>query len=406
MKTDLNNIVQEKVMKVLVDNNLVPRNDASSDGEKAEAPPTAESPVERELGARKKDKKKKKDKKNNTVENQDNVNNEEGILYDNMDKIPKHQINKGLKNKFGPETWSEVSDSEENEKIEEVNTWAKKTSITSKKKVDTEAKEPPMINLENLLKKKNVYNSRKEEVEDKFNDARNWLGLVMDIEDIRRYTWSYKVKESDQTILNAHCYNDNRLEAITAKLEQSAWINKRQITIQEYYFTTAGGLIAWVKLGKVLVDLIHSRAITASSRNFRTITFTPKLARNRRTSLDKILLEYKKKDSDFRFIIRNGTDDLTVLVKRISEHQHIPYRKYDLHNLGAISPLKPDTPVSEEDRLDEAAGSSSTDGYIPPKSGRRDFLAKDEIFNRLKGFLDGFKAQDDQNKTRVNQAQS
>merc|ERR1711954_507379 len=217
---------------------------------------------------------------------------------------------------------------------------------------------------------------------------------------------SHKTKESDITILNAHCYNDNRLEAITAKLEQSAWINKRQIQIQEYYFTTAGGLIAWVKLGKVLVDLIHSRAITASSTNFRTITFTPKLARNRRTSLDKILLEYKKKDADFRFIIRNGTEDLTVLVKRISEHQHVPYRRYDIHNLGAISPLKPVTPVSEEDKLDEAAGSTSRDGYISPKSGRRDFLSKDEIFNRLKGFLGGFKAQDDQNKARVNQAQS
>merc|ERR1712081_150504 len=219
------------------------------------------------------------------------------------------------------------------------------------------------------------------------------------------YTWSYKVKESDVTILNAHCYNDNRLEAITAKLEQSAWINKRQITIQEYYFTIAGGLIAWVKLGKTLVDLIHSRAITASSRNFRMITFTPKLARNRRTSLDKILLEYKKQDSDFRFIIRNGSDDLTVLVKRISDHQHVPYRKYDLHNLGAISPLKPETPATEEDKLGEASGSSSPDGFISPKSGRRNFLAKDQIFSRLKGFLDGFKPQEEQTRTRVNQTQ-
>merc|ERR1711954_627839 len=212
---------------------------------------------------------------------------------------------------------------------------------------------------------------------------------------------SHKTKESDITTLNAHCYNANRLEAITAKLEQSAWINKRQIQIQEYYFTTAGGLIAWVKLGKVLIDLIHSRAIAASSRNFRTITFTPKMARNRRTSLDKILLEYKKQDSDFRFIIRNGTDDLNVLVKRISEHQHVPYRKYDLGNLGAIPPLKPETPASEDEKLGEASGSASPDEFISPKSGRKDFLAKDQIFSRLKGFLDGFKPQEEQVKARV-----
>merc|ERR1711954_40039 len=140
------------------------------------------------------------------------------------------------------------------------------------------------------------------------------------------------------------------------------------------------------------------------SRNFRTITFTPKMARNRRTSLDKILLDYKKQDSDFRFIIRNGTDDLNVLVKRISEHQHVPYRKYDIGNLGAISPLKPETPASEDEKLGEAAA-VSTDGFISPKSGRKDFLAKDEIFSRLKSFLDGFKPQEVQNKTRVNKDQ-
>merc|ERR1711954_279707 len=104
--------------------------------------------------------------------------------------------------------------------------------------------------------------------------------------------------------------------------EQSAWINKRQIDVKDYDFTTAGGLIAWVKLGKVLVNEIHSRAIRAASKHFCTINFTPKLARDRHTSIDKILLEFKKAELDFRYIIRNGEDDLSVLVKRSSEQQH------------------------------------------------------------------------------------
>merc|ERR1711954_479505 len=157
-----------------------------------------------------------------------------------------------------------------------------------------------------------------------------------------------------QTILNADNYDNNRVEAITAKLEQSAYINKRQIVIQDYYFTTSKGLIAWVKLGKVLVDEIHATAIRAASKNFRTITYTPKLARDRRNSLDKILLDFKKHEPDFRYIIRNGDNDLKVLVKRISEMNHMPYRKYELQNLGALSPLKPTPPMNEDDRQDVA----------------------------------------------------
>ena len=104
--------------------------------------------------------------------------------------------------------------------------------------------------------------------------------------------------------------------------------------------------------------------------------------------MDKVLLDFKKHEPDFRYIIRNGDNDLKVLVKRVSELNHVPYRKYELQHLGALSPLKPTTPVAEEDRQDVAG---SSDGFSSPKSsGRPGFLPKEEIFQRLQGFLDGF----------------
>merc|ERR1712081_17399 len=140
-------------------------------------------------------------------------------------------------------------------------------------RIQRNSKEPPMLDLENMQKKQSKYKSQKEEIVDKFDDANNWLGLKMEIEEVRKYTWNHKTnkKESDHTILYGDAYKDDREEAITAKLEQSAWINKKQIVIHNFYFTTAGGLIAWVKLGKVLVKEIHSRAIRAASKNFWTI---------------------------------------------------------------------------------------------------------------------------------------
>merc|ERR1711954_202956 len=214
-----------------------------------------------------------------------------------------------------------------------------------------------MLNLEKLHKTQTKYNSQKEEVVDKFYDANNWLGLKMEMEEVRKYTWNHKTakKESDHTILYGDAYKDDREEAITAKLEQSAWINKKQIVINDFYFTTAGGLIALVNLGKVMVREVHNRAIRASSKHFRTINYTPKLARDRQTSLDKILLDFKKVEPDFRYLIKNDKEDLSVLVKRSSEQQHMPFRKYNLKNLGSLSPLKPLTPLSEEEKLNEAA---------------------------------------------------
>ena len=53
-----------------------------------------------------------------------------------------------------------------------------------------------MINLENLLKSQNKYSSRKEEVESNFDDADNWLGVKMEIKEVRKYTWSHKKQES------------------------------------------------------------------------------------------------------------------------------------------------------------------------------------------------------------------
>merc|ERR1711954_536035 len=102
--------------------------------------------------------------------------------------------------------------------------------------------------------------------------------------------------------INADAYDDNHVKAITSKIKQSAWINKRQINIKEYYFTTAGGLIVWVKLVSNLVAEIHCRAVRAASKTFRTVTFTPKLARDRKSSINQLLIDCKKTNSDFCYI--------------------------------------------------------------------------------------------------------
>ena len=62
-------------------------------------------------------------------------------------------------------------------------------------------------------------------------------------------------------------------------------------------------------------------------------TFIPKIARDRKVCIDRLLMEFKKDNEDFRYIIRNGNKDILVLVKRTSEFNNCPYRPIPIKKL-------------------------------------------------------------------------
>ena len=57
------------------------------------------------------------------------------------------------------------------------------------------------------------------------------------------------------------------------KIEHFLRINKVQLVIKDYYFTTNNGLIAWVKLDPARVSEIHRRAAKAGLKEFRSVTY-------------------------------------------------------------------------------------------------------------------------------------
>ena len=68
----------------------------------------------------------------------------------------------------------------------------------------------------------------------------------------------------------------------------------------------------------------------------------------------------------------------------------MPYRKFDIENLGAISPLKTRTPAKENGDEDVMVARESEDGFSLPRSTRRhNFIPKNEIFDNINSFLDG-----------------
>ena len=115
---------------------------------------------------------------------------------------------------------------------------------------------------------------------------------------------------------------------------------------------------------------------------------------------DKILMQYKNENSDFRYSIRNGTHDIQIMIKRISEFQFTPYRPIEIEDLGEISPLK--LKFTTEDDT-EAEEKEDEQGFqkIARKLARPNFLPKDQIFANIKAALDGFERKKENNDNNV-----
>merc|ERR1711954_316175 len=104
---------------------------------------------------------------------------------------------------------------------------------------------------------------------------------------------------------------------------------------------------------------------------------------------------YKKLHPDFRYLVRNDTRDLKVLIKRISEGNFVPYRKMSLDVLGRLSPLKTAIPDTETEGEQE----TESDGY--KKQGRKrnpSYIPKDAIFRNITAILNGFELKEKSNE--------
>merc|ERR1711954_68958 len=102
-------------------------------------------------------------------------------------------------------------------------------------------------------------------------------------------------------------------------------------------------------------------------------------------------MDFERENSDFQYLIRNGKDDSIILIRRTSEGLNMPYRKFEIENLGTISPLKMGTPARNEEVEDKLVNRESNDGFLSPRSTKRlNLIPKTEIFSSINSFLDGF----------------
>merc|ERR1712081_53156 len=250
---------------------------------------------------------------------------------------------------------------------------------------------PPLLDLDKLGKTDGkVYLSQEEELDEGFKEAGKWIGFFMVLEDFRKHIWSHKTIINDNSMLYAEMYDRDRRRAIKDKVEKFARIHREQLNIEDYYIMTKNGIIAWVKTDSRLVVEIHKRAARLQIKEFRTTNFVPKFARDRKAKVDSLLMGYKKENTDFRYIVRNGDKDIRVLIKRLSEGDRCPYRELSLYVLGRISPLK--TQICPKSPEKHGIPSEDAEGFSPTRN-KDDFIPKEVIFENITSILNGFDLQ-------------
>merc|ERR1711954_144188 len=171
--------------------------------------------------------------------------------------------------------------------------------------------------------------------------------------------------------------------------------------IEDYYVTNNKGYIAWIETDSRLVAEIHRRAAKSQLSCFRTTLYVPKSARDRKSAIDRLLMGYKKDNSDFRYLVRNDTLDLKVLIKRVSEGDRVPYRPIALNVLGRISPLKTTIRATDTDER-EKDEDEDPEGFTPVGSAKKkeNYVDKETIYRNITSILDGFAIQDENQRRR------
>merc|ERR1712081_141083 len=110
-----------------------------------------------------------------------------------------------------------------------------------------------------------TFKSKDEGIKFEFKEAANWIGIVMTIDDIKKFIWSYEEEHNENSMLFSDIYDRDRQKAIKHKVEQNLNINRRQLEIDEYYIITKGTIIAWIKTDLRMVTELHRRATRAPS---------------------------------------------------------------------------------------------------------------------------------------------
>ena len=140
---------------------------------------------------------------------------------------------------------------------------------------------------------KETFMTQEEEAETKFKQAKDWVGLQIKIEELKKYVLAWLGSQSDNDILYGALNSKAREDFIKQTIELYCWIQSDDIDVLDHYVTTAGGLILWFKTQTHIATAIYRAAPKIRSQEVQIGTFIPTIARERKKITDREKYEYR-----------------------------------------------------------------------------------------------------------------
>ena len=232
-----------------------------------------------------------------------------------------------------------------------------------------------------------VYHTREEEAVAKFELAQNWVGLKVKDGVIAQFIWPWLGSQTENEMLHDSKNITAREECIKYLIEFHCRINSEDINIYEHYITSTTGVIMWFRTDKHIAQAIYKAAPKMRTDECQIQLYIPDVARDRKRHIDRLFMEYKtQRDKNFRYLVKNTSSDIEILVKSVDPNRGGPYRKIDLALLGEIPDLK--LKIDKKETAHEIDPNKFTKVTSRRKKKLGKKTSQNRIFNRLDRFLE------------------
>ena len=150
-------------------------------------------------------------------------------------------------------------------------------------------------------------------------EARGKVGIYpIEVSDIRRF--SELKKDTDAEYLTEFKHINSRCLAAQEYLTNQLRFHEEEIQIKHIKMSNSiESKIMWIDICENNVRKIFNRAASLRNPSISLINYIPQQLWKRKKDLDRSLVEYKKDNKDFRYIVKAGKDDLLLLTKIINK---------------------------------------------------------------------------------------
>ena len=170
--------------------------------------------------------------------------------------------------------------------------------------------------------------SEDEEAKAMFLEHRRMMGIRITPEDIKPFIDQSDINMASSMIYKAPFLLGSRIKAIKHKIAMASSIKEEDLEVVDLFITNKSYDIAWITMdNEESVQEIFRKTAHLRFEEFNAFPKIPLKALKRKKSIEAILINQKKLNSKLRYQIRNGINDLRIMIKFHEPNEYSSYKE-------------------------------------------------------------------------------